>query len=432
MLEPYPTIEIEKKLLSALMLDEGAAIPAVSEILKAEDFYRPEHKIIYAALLKLSDENKPVDILLVEKAISPRDLKAISHRYLFNLIDYEYTTARATLYAKEIKKYSTYRRLKEIGERMELEVRKAEQPPDEIQAHAEEALSALSEGVTTDMEPLRDILMREFQIFSNKEENGLQTRYWYLDNELGGLKRSDLIILAARPAMGKTALALNIAVNVSREHKVAFFSLEMSKTQLAHRVMASAGRVDATRIQRSTSSQEEINYVAHAITDISDNYQPLLIDDTGTLSLYNLRQRARKIKRERGLDLVVVDYLQLIRPSKEYKGNRVQEVSEISRGLKALARELDIPVLALSQLSRGVELRADKRPQLSDLRESGSIEQDADIVMFLYREEYYDKDSEAANIAEINVAKNRNGKTLTFRMHYEPNYLLFSDLTREK
>lgn len=429
-MEHLADLEVEKKFLSALMLDEGIAIPKASELIKPDDLYRPEHKMIYQALLELSDENKPVNVLLVmEKLNSQKKLTRDTRHYVLSVVEYEYTTARVPIYAEIIKRYSKYRRLREIGLALKDKSNNERGEPEEISAWLDKELRSLETDTPTNMESIVQICQRQVQIaLSDEVETGLQTKFWYLDKRLGGLKKSDLIIIAARPAMGKTAFALNIAANVAREHQVLFFSLEMSKAQIGNRVLASTGMIDANKIQMGQLSADEKAELINGLELVSE--KNLDVDDTSALTMYELKQRARKKLREDGLDLIVVDYLQLLRPSGDYKGNRVQEVSELSRELKGIARELDVPVIALSQLSRSVELRADKRPQLSDLRESGSIEQDADVVMFLYREEYYDADTEHANVAEINVAKNRNGKTLTFRMHYEPNYLLFSDITR--
>ena len=431
MAENMEIIEVEKNLLSGLMLDEGLAIPIAAEMLTANDFYRPEHRKIYNALLELSDENVPVNILLLErKLLKKGELKGIGRQYLFSLVEREYTSARTQQYCRAVKQAAVFRRLKEIGSVLIGEASAENKDPNEITAWLDKELASLASSQASNMESARDIILRQVKIaLTDDVERGLETKYRYFDKNLGGFKKSDLIIIAARPSMGKTALALNLAANVAREHNVAFFSLEMSKAQLGNRLLAADGMINANRLQQGKLNDNEKSYLA-AATEHLEKIK-LDIDDTGALSMYDLKQRARKLHREKGLDLIIVDYLQLIRASKEYKGNRVQEVSEISRELKALAREMDIPIIALSQLSRSVELRADKRPQLSDLRESGSIEQDADVVIFLYRDEYYDKDTQLSNVAEIIVAKNRNGKTTNFKMHYEPNYLLFSDLARE-
>ena len=261
----------------------------------------------------------------------------------------------------------------------------------------------------------------------DKETSGLATGFYALDKKLGGLKKSDLIILAARPSMGKTALAMNMAAKVARQNTVLVFSLEMSRWQLAWRFYSADSHVNATRIQNRTLTQGEVSALVNSLEQLAE--LKLHFDDTSSITLTEIKMKARRIKRKFGLDLIILDYLQLVECGKRYAGNRVQEVSELSRGLKGLARELDIPILALSQLSRNVEMRAEKRPQLSDLRESGSIEQDADIVLFLYREEYYNRE-EPSNIAELIIAKNRNGATGSVPLKFEREYVLFDNLTR--
>ena len=432
-MEVNADIELEKKLLSAMLLNEGEAIPRVAEVVKADDFYRPEHAKIFKALIKLCDDGKPVDVLLtMEQLKSSGELKKVGRQYLLGIVNYEYTTARAVEYAKIVKKYSQLRSLAQFGRELTEAAVNATQEPDEIQMQLDKKLSSLKVNALQNMEDATEILLRQVQVaLSPGIEKSISTKYFDLDKNLGGLKKSDLIILAARPAMGKTALALNIATNVAKEREVVFFSLEMSKAQLMNRILASASRVESTKIQESRLNDQEREDLLAGVIQLEN--MKMHIDDTAGLSLFELRQRARRAKQEYNVELIVIDYLQLIQASPEYKNqSRVQEVSEISRGLKILARELDIPILAIAQLNRSVELRADKRPILSDLRDSGSIEQDADIVMFLYRDEYYNQETELSNIAEINIAKNRNGKTTKFRMHYEPNYLLFSDLLKKE
>ena len=427
------TIEIEKKLLSSLMLCEGEAIPKVSPIINADDFYRPEHKRIYAALLRLNDNGVPLDILAVENELErSNELKYVTHSYLFGLLNLEYTTARAEYYAGVVKKMSQLRRIVELGREITDNATYERRTPEEIMAYAEENFAATVKTKESAIESVQEIAVSAYCDLGKQTPGmqGLTTGFWDLNKLTGGLRKSDLIILAARPSMGKTALALNIATAASKVGTVLMFSLEMSKKQLAQRLLSSLSGVEATRIQNSTLTQEEVNKVAGGLESV-DNLK-LFIDDTGALSLFELKQTARRVKREHGLELIVIDYIQLMQGSKEYRGNRVQEVSELSRGLKALARELDVPILALSQLSRAVELRADKKPQLSDLRESGSIEQDADIVMFLYREEYYDRENaDVQKLAEVIVAKNRNGATGTVPLHFKREILLFRNLTRK-
>lgn len=281
----------------------------------------------------------------------------------------------------------------------------------------------------TKLESLDKILPRVFDKIRRAVDNsggltGVSTRFIDLDRLTGGLQKSDLIILAARPSMGKTALALNIAMNAALENNiVAIFSLEMRKEQIAHRLLSAYGGINSQKLSTGKFDTEDFKELLETILYLT--VSRLFIDDTAGLSLTELQKRAKKLKQEQKINLIVVDYVQLMQGSRELRGNRVQEISEISRGLKALALELDIPILALSQLSRGVESRADKRPLLSDLRESGSLEQDADIVAFLYREDYYDKETENANIAELIIAKNRSGPTATINLQFDKECMRF-------
>lgn len=418
--------ELEKRILSALMLRDGAAMAEAAEVLKAEDFYRVEHKMIYSAVLRLYAADVPYDCAAITNELEKTgELKRVGQDYLRSLNNLEYTTVRVNYYAKEISEASAKRKLDELG-RMLSKCTKSDKTSAEWIALAEEKLTCAVSG-TTNLKSASDIANRVLdEICNAKKSQGIKTGLIRLDKITGGLKKSDLIILAARPSMGKTALAMNIALNASINSSTAVFSLEMSESQLMQRMMSTEGRVESTRIQRGELNERELRAVADAAEDISK--RKLFIDDTAAISLLELKTRSRRLKREHGLDLIIIDYLQLLQASKEYRGNRVQEVSELSRGLKSLAKELDVPVLALSQLSRAVEQRADKRPLLSDLRESGSIEQDADIVIFLYREEYYNR--EADDIAEAIVAKNRNGALGTCPLYFDKTIVSFNNLYR--
>ena len=429
------TTELEKKLLSALFLDDGLAIPAVSSILNAQDFYRPEHQLIFQALVKLSGTGTPPDVLLVENELRRTgNLRRVTRKYLFNLINLEYTTARAELYAKIVKDKAILRRLIDAGRDITESAKAETESVEEILEAAERKILAVSmEQNRTGFEILRTILLQTFERLNEKmsrpnEISGVTSGLFDLDKILNGFQKSDLILLAARPSMGKTALALNIALNAAlKENSVGIFSLEMSKTQLGSRLLSTRSNVNSQYINTGSLGDDDFNLVVNTLDELSN--LKMHIDDTAGMSLLEIRSKARRLKREHGLDLLIIDYLQLMQGSGGE--NRQQEISEISRGLKSLARELDIPILALSQLSRSVELRAEKKPQLSDLRESGSLEQDADIVMFLYREEYYNREADNENIAELIVAKNRNGPTTSIRLHFKKETMRFADLTRE-
>ncbi|MBR3497650.1 MAG: replicative DNA helicase [Selenomonadaceae bacterium] len=428
------TTELEKKLLSSLMLEEGLAIPAVSTILTADDFYRPEHRTIYQVLLNLYGKGTPLNVLLVENELRRTDdLKRVTRTYLFSLIDLEYTTARAEFYAKIIKEKSILRRLIEAGREIIDEADSERESVEKILEGAERKILSISASRNqTGFEALKEIMSRTFERINAKvnrpnEIAGVTSGLMDLDRVLNGFQKSDLILLAARPSMGKTALALNIAANAARMDKaVGVFSLEMSKTQLGGRLLSTRSEVNSQYLNTGNVGDEEMNALINALNELSN--LKMYIDDTAGLGLLELRSKARRLKHERGLDLMIIDYLQLMQGGRAE--NRQQEISEISRGLKGLARELDIPIIALSQLSRSVELRAEKKPQLSDLRESGSLEQDADIVMFLYREEYYNREADNENIAELIIAKNRNGPTTSIRLQFNKEIMRFGDLTR--
>ena len=420
-------IELEKKLLSGLMLDGGVAVPEAARLLKPDDFYRPEHRLIFKALLELSGQGAAIDVLLVESALRKSgDLKRVTRQYLFGLLPLEYTAARVPYYSELVKENARLRRLEEIGHELADEASRDSAKSAEVLAGVEKKLLATTADDTREVIAAKDLFLETISEL-DKETSGLATGFYALDKKLGGLKKSDLIILAARPSMGKTALAMNMAAKVARQNTVLVFSLEMSRWQLAWRFYSADSHVNATRIQNRTLTQGEVSALVNSLEQLAE--LKLHFDDTSSITLTEIKMKARRIKRKFGLDLIILDYLQLVECGKRYAGNRVQEVSELSRGLKGLARELDIPILALSQLSRNVEMRAEKRPQLSDLRESGSIEQDADIVLFLYREEYYNRE-EPSNIAELIIAKNRNGATGSVPLKFEREYVLFDNLSR--
>lgn len=430
------TIEMEKKLLSAMMLKESAVIPEVTELVKAEDFYREEHKVIFRGLVQVFENGTPPDVLLLEEELRRTgEIKKIPRRYLFGLIDYEWTTSRATTYARAIHNSAQLRRMEETCKEIADVIERSDADDlDELVELAEKKMFAFlneRKSTTTQIkEPVGEVISQLMEAMTNPDSlRGVPTGLLDLDKVTNGLQKSDMIILAARPSMGKTALALNIAWQAARAGKiVAIFSLEMSKTQLAQRLLSAASYVNSINIRDGKLSEEEFDRVVNAADRLSK--LEMYVDDAAGQSLMEIRNKARRLSQTVGLDLIVIDYIQLMQGRRAE--NRVQEISEISRGLKALAREMNIPVLALSQLSRATELRAEKKPQLSDLRDSGSLEQDADIVMFLYREEYYTHEADVANIAELNIAKNRNGETKTLRLYFSRETQLFGNLTTEE
>lgn len=431
-MKEFPTaIEHEKRLLAAMMLEGGKIVPEVTAQLRAEEFYRVEHKIIFKAIVdRYNATNEPLNEFLVLDEIE-RTTKKIDRVYVLSLAEYEFTTARYKSYIKRIKETAQLRRLIDVSESV-LEAAYSQTPAAEIRNMIEGLLSEGEDQPITTLESAgsiaTDVLIRAFEVSKTSELTGVTTGLEDLDKVTNGLQKSDLIFLAARPSMGKTALALNIACNAAlRGKKVALFSLEMSKAQIGARLISSLSEVPLSKITSGRFSDEEQS----AMTNSVDYMQkmPLWIDETSCLSVGALRGKARQFQHRNGLDLIVIDYIQLMTGDRA-NANRVQEVSEISRNLKSMAKVLNVPVLVLSQLSRQVEMRADKRPQLSDLRESGSLEQDADIVMFLYRDEYYNREeSEMPDVAELIIAKNRNGATATIRLHFDRDIVLFSDLT---
>ncbi|MBQ6297240.1 MAG: replicative DNA helicase [Selenomonadaceae bacterium] len=430
-------VEIEKSLLSALLLKDGVAISDVVEDLKADDFYRPEHKAIYTALLNLNGQGTKVNILVLEHELRiTGELKKVTLKYLYSLLDREHTTGRVIEYAKIIKEKALLRRLTELGRELVNAASKDNVSIEELLGVAEKKILEVA-GKTTQkgFEQLSNVLTESFNRINTILNNpgkmlGVPSDLLDLDHVLNGFQKTDLILLAARPSMGKTALALNIGVNAAKEGKiVAIFSLEMSKSQLGMRLLSSASRVNSHYLNTGNISNDDLNKVLQALNELSN--LKIYIDDTAGMGLLEMRSKVRRIKHDYGLDMIIIDYLQLMQGGRAE--NRQQEISEISRGLKALARELDVPILALSQLSRSVELRAEKKPQLSDLRESGSLEQDADIVMFLYRDEYYNRDDTSnQNIAELIIAKNRNGPTTSIRLRFDKEIVRFDNLTTDR
>ena len=434
--ENLQVVDMEKFVLSSMLLKDGEIIPVVTSILTAEDFYRPEHKIIFGAILRIYSKKILPNILsLVEELKTSGELNKIGTELIFSLPQIAHTTAYTENYAQIIKEKSLLRRLIQTGEEIIQEATEAQKPINDILDDVEKKIfSVTSQGETSEFEHIKPVLQRSFDRIRRAMDNpegitGVSTKFQDFDRLTGGLQRSDLILLAARPSMGKTALALNIAMNAALEKNiVAVFSLEMSKEQLGHRLLSSYSGINSQKLSTGNFDDDEFNKLVDTLNRLVES--KLFIDDTAGITVLELRSKARKIKNEYGLNLIVIDYLQLMQGNSR-KGsdfNRQQEISEISRSLKALARELKVPILALSQLSRSVELRADKRPLLSDLRESGSLEQDADIVAFLYREEYYEKETENANTAELVIAKNRNGPTSIINLQFNKECMRFSSL----
>jgi len=419
---PPNNIEAEQSVLGAMLLDKEA-ISTATEYISGDDFYREAHKEIFEAIVDIYNRGEPVDLItLTEKLKTRNTLEAVGGiTFLTNLMDAVPTTHNVKYYAKIVEDKSLLRKLIKSSNEIIQKSYQAEEDIGEIIDDAEKGIFNISlKRSTQGFVHLKNILNANFdrieQLYLNKGKiTGVPTGFHDLDNKLSGLQKSDLILIAARPSMGKSSFMMNIVQHAAVREKTttAIFSLEMSKEQLTQRLLCSEALIDAHRLRIGDINEDEWVKLARAMGPLSE--APIYIDDTPSISITEMRAKCRRLKLEHDLGLIVIDYLQLMQ-GKGYAESRQQEISEISRSLKALAREINVPVVALSQLSRAPEMRADHRPVLSDLRESGAIEQDADVVMFLYRDEYYHPDTEKKNIGEINIAKQRNGPTGTIEL----------------
>jgi len=437
---PPQNLDAEKSLLGAVLIDEET-LADISEHVTTKDFYEKRHSIIYGGMMRLYEKHKPVDLLtLTDELKRKKELDTVGgSAYLTELTNYVPTAAHAEAYAELVAQKAIRRRLiKASGEISELGYNEETSTEELLEKAEAELFSVSDQSLKQDLVSIESILTESFDRMEELHRNkgilrGVRTGYQDLDNMTAGLQKSDLIILAARPAMGKTTLVTNLAYNVATIAKqpVLFFSLEMSKEQLVDRMLADASGVDAWNIRTGNLSDDDFSKLSEAMGELAE--APIFIDDTPGLSVLEMRTKARRAMHEQPLGLVIIDYLQLMRGSGSGQsyGNRVQEVSEISRGLKLIARELNVPVVALSQLSRSVESRSPQIPQLADLRDSGSIEQDADIVMFIYREAYYNPETERENITDLIIAKHRNGPTGKIELYFHPERLRFMSLDRK-
>ncbi len=437
---PPQNIEAEQSVLGCLLLDKDAIVK-ISDIIKPDDFYREIHKMIFEAMLELYEAREPIDVVsLANKLKEKEQLKEIGGRsYLISLANTVPTAAHVVNYAEIVQRKATLRRLIQAAQKItELGYQETESI-DPLLDKAERTLFDVSQKyLKQKFVPIKDVLIEAFDRIDelHKEKGklrGTPTGFKDLDNLLAGLQKSDLIILASRPSMGKTTLALDIARHIATKEKipVGIFSLEMSKEQVGDRFLCSEANVDLWRMRtgRLSDKEEDDDFpkIGHAMGILSE--APIFIDDSPTNNVMEIRTKARRLQAEHNIGLIVVDYLQLMEgASTSISAGRVQEVSEISRGLKAIARELNIPVLALSQLSRAVESRSPQIPQLADLRESGSIEQDADVVMFIYREEFYKPNTERQHTADIFIKKHRNGPTGQIELYFDPEKVTFRSL----
>ena len=426
---------VEQEVLANAMQNKTAAVKAIEGLYEA-DFYNELHRKIFSAIRTLFSLNKPIDLLTVTETLERNEkIDADTITYIANIYaNNEGLSSNQDAYIDILKEKSVLRSLAEFSDEIKALSLEDKSPAKNVLEKAEKELFEISQGgLRNSLTALEDIMSETVQTIMKRVQNrgelsGVTTGFTDLNSLLGGFQKSDLVLLAARPSMGKTALAVNLAVNAAKAgKKVAMFSLEMSKTQIGQRILAAFAQMNLSSLFKGELEGTDLVNLSTASNELS-NYN-LHIDDTAAISLIELKAKLRRLKMEEGLDLVVIDYLQLMTTGERIE-NRVQEISQISRGLKAIAKELDVPVLALSQLSRALEQRPDKRPKLSDLRESGAIEQDADIVMFLYRDYVYNKETENPNLAEVIVSKHRNGPIGVVNLIWKDEYTRFFDVSK--
>lgn len=434
---PPSSIRAEESILGSILLDNDS-INTVAEKVRATDFYRPAHRVIFEAMLNLSDKQEPVDIVTLSQELQatgkleqcggPQELGRFS-----TIVP---SSANVAYYARIVRDMSMRRAVIHACSEVIESAFKAEGDTDEFLGDMEQKLFKVSsQRSSAAFEPVSNIVQESIRLVEQRYDNkgmvtGVPTGFTALDHMTAGFQPSDLVVIAARPAMGKTALALSVAgwVGISEQKAIAIFSLEMSKEQIVLRMLCSEASVENTKVRSGNLSDSDFPKLVDAASRVAD--APIFIDDTPAITISELRAKARRLDREHKLSLIMVDYLQLMR-SPSYKNNREQEIADISRSLKALAKELNVPVIALSQLNRSVESRNDKRPMMSDLRESGAIEQDADIIMFIYRDEVYNEDTPDRGIAELIISKQRSGPTGIVRTAFSGEYTRFSNLDEQ-
>ena len=435
---PPQNLEAEQSILGSILLENGA-INSVLEVLSKGDFYSEAHRKIFNVMVELSEKNEPVDLITLSNALRDKNLLDTigGSAYLASLVDNVPSAANVANYAKIVKEKAILRGL--IGSATEIITNCYEtgSDVDQVLDQAEHSIFEISENkVRPSFYPIREIVKDSFRsieyLYSRKQLiTGVPTGFEKIDDLTAGLQKSELIIIAGRPSMGKTAFALNIALHAAMEEQIpaAIFSLEMSKEQLAFRLLSSEAKVDSQRLRKGILGETDWPKLTTAAGRLSE--APLFIDDTPAITVLEMKAKSRRLKADKGLGLIVVDYIQLMRSS-GYRDSREQEISEISRSLKALAKELRVPVVALSQLNRKVEDRTNRRPQMADLRESGAIEQDADVIAFIYRDEVYNKseDNIDKGTAEIIIAKQRNGPTDTVKLAFREKFTSFENLAR--
>ena len=435
---PPHNLEAEESVLGACMLSREA-MANVLEILHAEDFYKPAHAEMFRAMLELYGRGEPVDAVTLAEELRRRNTleSGGGKPYIFTLVQSVPSPGSAAHYATIVKENATLRRLIEASDSISELAYSVPEDVDSAVDFSEDLIYKVSQrSDTQDFVELRELLTENMELVEKLYEKGssitgLPTGFTELDSITAGLQASNLIIVAARPSIGKSAFAISIAQHaaVDAREPVVVFSLEMSKMELVQRLMCSEARVDSNRLRRGALQESDWPKLSHALGRLAE--APLFIDDSTNVTIMEMRAKCRRLKAKHGLSLIIVDYLQLMQPHPGRRNdNRVQEVGEISRSLKILSRELEVPVIAVSQLSRNVEHRTDKRPLLADLRDSGSLEQDADLVMFIYRDEVYNADSPQRGIAEIHVAKHRNGPIGKIELAFLDHYTKFANLAR--
>lgn len=430
-------IEAERSVIGSMIMDKDA-ITSASEILIGEDFYQNQFGILYDAMLELYNEGKPVDLVTLQDKVKEKDVpeELCSVEFIRELISAVPTSANVKYYANIVKEKALLRRMIRITEGIANDCYLSKEKTEAILENAEKQIFDIVQNRSTgDFVSIKDIVLQSLESIEAAAKNkgsvtGIPTGFYDLDYKTAGLQPSDLIIVAARPSMGKTAFVLNIAEYVAVKQKIStvIFSLEMSKDQLVKRIISMNSKVDSQAIRTGDLQDEDWMKIVESAKDIGDS--SLIIDDTPGITIQELRSKCRKLKLENNLGLIIIDYLQLMSGGSRRVESKQQEIAEISRSLKAIAREVNAPVIALSQLSRAVEQRPDKRPMMSDLRESGAIEQDADVVMFIYRDEYYNKESKDAGVSEIIIGKQRNGPTGTVKLRWLSEYTKFANLDR--
>ena len=431
------SVEAEQSVIGSMLMDREAII-AASEIITGDDFYQHQYGIMFESMVELFNEGRPVDLVTLQNRLKQKDVppEVSSLDFVRDIITIVPTSANVKSYANIVREKAVLRKLIKVNEDIANTCYIGKESLEDILAHTEKSVFDLLQSRTGgDFVPIKQValnVLEKIEIASKTKDTvtGIPTGFIDLDYKTSGMQPSDFILIAARPSMGKTAFVLNLVehVAVKKGLPCMVFSLEMSKEQLVNRMLSMESNVDSQKLRTGTLTDEDWDAVVEGIGVIGNS--KLIIDDTPGISITELRSKCRKMKLEYGLSMVIIDYLQLMSGSGKSGDNRQQEISEISRSLKALARELNAPVIALSQLSRACETRQDHRPMLSDLRESGAIEQDADVVMFLYRDDYYNKDTENPNIAEVIIAKQRNGPIGTINLVWRPEYTKFANMAK--